>query len=67
MGMIDVMPTIGNMIGIKNQYALGNDIFTTKEKNIVPFPDGDYLTNTYYYSSSKDESYIIYKNSTIPS
>jgi len=65
MGMIDVMPTIGNMIGIKNQYALGNDIFTTKEKNIVPFPDGDYLTNTYYYSSSKEESYIISKNSTI--
>ena len=65
MGMIDVMPTIGNMIGIKNNYALGNDIFITKENNIVPFPDGDYVTNTYYYSSSKDESYVISKNSTI--
>ena len=65
MGMIDVMPTIGNMIGIKNNYALGKDIFTTQEKNIVPFPDGDYVTDTYYYSSSKDESYIISKNSVI--
>lgn len=65
MGMIDVMPTIGNMIGIKNNYALGNDIFTIKKNNIVPFPDGDYVTNTYYYSSSKDESYIISKNSII--
>ncbi len=65
MGMIDVMPTIGNMIGIKNKYALGHDIFTIKEKNIVPFPDGDYITNTYYYSSGKDESYILSKNAII--
>lgn len=65
MGMIDVMPTIGNMIGIHNKYALGNDIFSIKDNNIVPFPDGDYVTNSYYYSSAKDESYIITKNSVI--
>lgn len=65
MGMIDVMPTIGNMLGIKNKYALGNDIFSIKENNIIPFPDGDYLTESFYYSSSKDESYILSKNSII--
>lgn len=65
MGMIDVMPTIGNMLGIKNKYALGNDIFNVKSKNIVPFPNGDYVTYDYYYSSAKDSSYVINKNAII--
>lgn len=65
MGMIDVMPTIGNMLGIENKYALGHDIFTIKEKNIVPFPNGDYVTNNYYYSSSKDEAYMLNQNTVI--
>lgn len=65
MGMIDVMPTIGNMLGIENKYALGNDIFTIKENNIVPFPDGDYVTKDYYYNSGKDEAYTIKKNMVI--
>ena len=30
MGMIDIMPTIGNMLGIYNPYALGHDIFEIK-------------------------------------
>lgn len=38
MGMIDVMPTIGNMFGIYNKYALGNDIFEIKDDNIIAFP-----------------------------
>ena len=32
MGMIDVLPTIGNMLDIDNKYALGNDIFEVKNK-----------------------------------
>ena len=48
MGMYDVMPTIGNMLGIYNQYALGNDIFNTKENNIVVFPNGNWVTNKVY-------------------
>lgn len=54
MGMIDVMPTIGNMIGIENKYALGHDIFNIKENNIVAFPDSSFITNNYLYVSSKD-------------
>ena len=38
MGMIDVLPTIGNMLNIYNKYALGNDIMSIKDKeNIVIF------------------------------
>ena len=55
MGMYDVMPTIGNMLGIYNQYALGNDIFNTKENNIVVFPNGNWVTNKVYYNSQKGE------------
>ncbi len=55
MGMYDAMPTIGNMLGIYNQYALGNDIFNTKENNIVVFPNGNWVTNKVYYNSQKGE------------
>lgn len=55
MGMIDVLPTISNMLGIKNVFALGHDIFETKNDNIVPFPNGNYLTKKVYYNASKEE------------
>ena len=54
MGMIDVQPTLGNMFGFRNKYALGHDIFDIKE-NVVVFPSGNWLTDKIYYNSSKDE------------
>ena len=57
MGMIDVMPTIGNMLNVSNKYAIGYDIFNTKENNIVPFPNGDFITSEYIYDCSKDDFY----------
>lgn len=35
--MYDAMPTLGNMLGFSNKYALGHDIFNIKENNIVVF------------------------------
>ncbi len=55
MGMIDVGPTLGNMLGVYNKYAIGDDIFTVGEDNVVVFPNGNYLTNKVYYSDSKSE------------
>lgn len=55
MGMYDVLPTLGNMLGIKNKYALGHDIFNIKEDNIVVFPNGNWVTNKIYYNSQKGE------------
>ena len=55
MGMIDVFPTIANMLGIENKYALGNDIFEIKWDNIIPFPNGNFLTKKAYYNASKEE------------
>lgn len=53
MGMYDVMPTLGNMFGFYNKYALGHDIFNIKEKNVVPFPNGNWVSNKMYYNSQK--------------
>ena len=55
MGMVDVLPTIANMFGIKNKFALGHDIFEIKNDNIIAFPNGNFLTKDVYYSSTKEE------------
>ncbi len=52
MGMIDVQPTLGNMLGFYNKYALGHDIFSIEE-NVVVFPSGNWLTDKMYYNSAK--------------
>jgi hypothetical protein len=48
------MPTLGNMLGVSNPYALGNDIFNVSE-NVVVFPSGNFITNKLYYNSSTEE------------
>lgn len=65
MGMIDVMPTIGNMLGIKNEFALGHDIFNIKNDNIVIFPNGNFLTENLYYNNSSEQYYVTKLGATI--
>ena len=65
MGMYDVLPTIGNMMGFENPYALGHDIFDIKENNVVIFPNGNFLTNKVYYNYSAGSYQTLYKNATI--
>lgn len=64
MGMIDIQPTLGNMFGFSNEYALGHDIFSVKN-NVVVFPTGNWLTNKMYYSQSKGEGKLIDEDSTV--
>ena len=60
MGMYDVMPTLGNMLGFYDKYNFGHDIFSLKDKdNIVVFPTGNWLTNKVYYNAQKVETYMI--------
>jgi len=60
MGMIDVLPTLGNMLNIKNKYQLGTDIFNIKDgDNMVVFTDASYITSKIYYSSQRDIIYPI--------
>ena len=66
MGMYDVQPTLGNMFGYKNKFALGHDIFSFKEdqENIVIFPNGNFVTDSVYYDSQKNKYFDLtgYKN-----
>ena len=60
MGMIDVLPTLGNMLNIHSDYQLGTDIFNIKNgDNMVVFTDASYITSKMYYSSQKNEIYSI--------
>ena len=59
MGMIDVLPTLGNMLGIHSDYQLGKDIMNLAEDNTVTFIDGSFLTSEVYYNAPKGEIYSI--------
>lgn len=59
MGMIDVLPTLGNMLGIHSDYQLGKDILNINDDNTVTFIDGSFLTSKVYYNSPKGEIYSI--------
>ena len=65
MGMYDVLPTIANMFGFKEKYALGHDIFSKNEK-IVVFPNGNVLTDKVFYSNLNDD-YVTLSNTPIDS
>ena len=67
MGMYDVAPTLGNMLGIKNEFALGHDIFNIKNNNFVPFPSGNFVTNLIYYNNSTGQSKIIKEGAELSS
>lgn len=59
MGMYDVMPTLGNMMGFENKYALGHDIYSIGEDNVVIFPTGNFITNKVYYNNTSDTYRIL--------
>ena len=61
-GMYDALPTLGNMFGFNNKYALGHDLFSNYAKdNIVVFPNANFITNSIYYSNSKQEYFDLEK------
>ena len=66
MGMYDVMPTLGNMFGFENKYALGHDMFDKNSEDVVIFPNGNFLTNEIYYRNSTGEYKILKENIVLP-
>lgn len=63
MGMIDAMPTLGNMFNIHSKYQMGHDIFSVDD-NMVVFTDGSYLTDKIYYNAQKEEQFPISASAT---
>ena len=64
MGMYDVLPTLGNMLGVHNDYALGHDVFNTDDHFVV-FPNGNWITNKMYYDNQDRQGILINKNDVI--
>lgn len=59
-GMIDALPTLGNMLGIHSEYQIGTDIMSIENReNTVVFSDGSYLTDKIYYNNQNSEIYSI--------
>ena len=65
MGMYDVLPTLGNMLGFENKYALGHDIYDIKGDNVVVFPSGNFITNKVYYNNTSGSYSIINKDKNV--
>jgi phosphoglycerol transferase MdoB-like AlkP superfamily enzyme len=62
-GQVDIFPMIANMMGIKNDYAMGKDIINS-EKGYAVLRNGSVLTDDYYYSSEADTVYAL-KNGSV--
>lgn len=66
MGMYDVLPTLGNMLGIHSEYALGHDMMSADEDDhFVVFPNGNWLTNKMYYDNQNGEGVLLNENEVI--
>ena len=65
MGMIDVLPTISNMLGLETKYSLGHDIFDIKNNNTVVFPNGNFLTKDVYYYDSQNNYKVLNVDTTL--
>ena len=59
MGMYDVLPTLGNMMNFEYKYALGHDIYSIGEDNVVIFPNGNFITNKVYYNNANGNYLIL--------
>ena len=64
MGMVDVVPTLGNMLGVYDEFAIGHDIFSV-EDNIVVFPSGNFITDKVYYEASTGEYLQLRENTSV--
>lgn len=63
-GMVDVLPTLGNLFGFSSKYALGHDLFSVSD-NLVVFPDGNWISDKMYYNSQREEALLFDADSPI--
>lgn len=54
-GQMDVMPTLLHLVGIdsKNYLMFGSDMFSKQHNNVVPFRNGDFITEDYKFVNGK--------------
>ncbi len=55
-GLIDVGPTVNNLLGIYNPYQLGYNLLHDRPKPVT-YPNGSWIDDETYYDASKDTVY----------
>lgn len=67
-GQVDVMPTLLHLMGIdtKNYIMLGTDMLSKDHKQLIPFRNGDFVTDQYKYVNGKAYSHKDNKPLTTP-
>ncbi|UEX89774.1 polyglycerol-phosphate lipoteichoic acid synthase LtaS [Staphylococcus ratti] len=67
-GQVDVMPTLLHLMGIdtKNYIMLGTDMLSKDHKQLIPFRNGDFVTDKYKYVNGKAYSHKDNKPMTTP-
>lgn len=56
-GQIDMMPTLGNMLGLEVDFTLGKDVLSDDYESLVVKRFGDVITNDFIYLSSDKKAY----------
>ncbi|MCE5153527.1 polyglycerol-phosphate lipoteichoic acid synthase LtaS [Staphylococcus hyicus] len=67
-GQVDVMPTLLHLMGIdtKNFIMLGTDMLSKDHKQLIPFRNGDFVTDKYKYVNGKAYSHKDNKPMAVP-
>ncbi len=55
-GQVDILPTVGNILGIRTPFAIGKDLFNTEEGYAV-FRNYDIVTDEYIYINEEERVY----------
>ncbi len=63
-GLVDVKPTISNLLGLEQSVSLGQDLLNEIEGMAV-FRNGSFITNDVYYHSSYNKAFSLGENSEI--
>ncbi|URZ16714.1 LTA synthase family protein [Clostridium felsineum] len=63
-GQIDLYPTIANMFGLPQNYMLGTDLFSTKNRMVI-FRNGSFTDGNVFYVSWTNTYYDIKTGTTI--
>lgn len=64
-GQIDLYPTLANILGVNCKYAMGRDLFNSKE-GLVIFRNGSFTDGKVFYLSQQNTYYDIKSSSVIP-
>ena len=58
MGMIDIMPTAGNLLAVDTPFAMGRDVLNSAPEPVI-LGGGSFVTEQYYYSGKTGQLFFL--------